>query len=109
MKLKSPAGIAGVALLVLAGGVFADFWSAVPEGVERRFVGHEGKRPFEAFSDPVKTCVNHLAPGAYVVNREHALLGVIAHRFLDVLFVKGVKVISKARFHQIFETVQAKT
>lgn len=39
MKLKSPAGIAGVALLVLAGGVFADYWSAVPEDVERRFVG----------------------------------------------------------------------
>jgi tetratricopeptide (TPR) repeat protein len=39
LKLKSPAGIAGVVLLLLAGGVFADYWSAVPEDVERRFVG----------------------------------------------------------------------
>jgi len=28
-----------VVLLVLGGGVFADYWSALPEGIERRFVG----------------------------------------------------------------------
>ena len=54
MKLKSPVGIAGVVLLVLAGGVFADYWSAVPEGVERRFVGRSTcvdchKKEAEAF------------------------------------------------------------
>ena len=39
LNLKSPAVIAGGVLLLLGGGVFADYWSAVPEDVERRFVG----------------------------------------------------------------------
>ena len=38
-SFKSPAFILGVVLLVLGGGVFADYWSALPEGIERRFVG----------------------------------------------------------------------
>jgi tetratricopeptide (TPR) repeat protein len=38
-QLKRPVVIAGVAFLVLAGGVFADYWSAKPVGIEATYVG----------------------------------------------------------------------
>ena len=39
LNLKSPVVIAAGLLLLVGGGVFADYWSAVPEDTERRFVG----------------------------------------------------------------------
>lgn len=38
-KLKRPVVFAGAALLVLVGGVFADYWSAKPLGIEAKYVG----------------------------------------------------------------------
>ncbi|MGI9475029.1 MAG: multiheme c-type cytochrome [Rubripirellula sp.] len=38
-NFKSPGFLAGLVLLVLAGGVFADYWSAEPLGIDPTFVG----------------------------------------------------------------------
>ncbi len=48
--------IAGAALLILVGGVFADYWSAQPLGIEAKYVGRSAcidchRDQAEAFTD----------------------------------------------------------